>query len=266
MKVGVITSVDCGIASYMLPRLLEGQDGYEVTSVFWNRGEVKKNRKWWRRKLKKTWRIGVFGALLGVWMRSWYSGASMPFMGIQSLRDLHAQKDVQFDLYELPKLNGPDMRKAVETSGVELVISLGNGFIAPSVFSIPKHGMINVHHEQLPEFRNAQSVIWQLYEGNTTTGYSIHEISEEIDGGRILWRQNLPINMCSSLASTVTTTYSKLWEFSTEGMIHVLKHYQQLVSKAKPQSQLGGHYTTPSVRQFLRIYSNWKEFQASEKN
>jgi folate-dependent phosphoribosylglycinamide formyltransferase PurN len=38
--------------------------------------------------------------------------------------------------------------------------------------------MINIHHELLPEFLGAQSVLWQLHEGSTKTGFTIHRIDD----------------------------------------------------------------------------------------
>ena len=155
------------------------------------------------------------------------------------------------------------MKGLLRRLGLDVVISLGNGFIAPSVFNIPREGMLNIHHELLPGFRNAQSVIWQLYRGSSTTGFTIHRITREIDAGEILHRQTLPIQFEATLAQTVSRTIADVWEASAIGL------HRLLSSETKSEDSFNGgelgHYTTPSLVQFLHIARNWKGLkQASE--
>ena len=65
--------------------------------------------------------------------------------------------------------------------------------------------MLNIHHEELPAFRNAQSVIWQLHEGRNKTGYTVHEITREIDGGRILKQSRSPSSSKTRLVTPSAT-------------------------------------------------------------
>ena len=70
------------------------------------------------------------------------------------------------------------MKRVVSSDHTEadLGLALGNGFIGPSIFTIPCFGMVNIHSEMLPEFRGAQSFIWPIYEGVGWMGFTIHQI------------------------------------------------------------------------------------------
>ena len=264
MRVGILTSHDLGFASYAVPKLLERAKGYEVEVVFLNTGVVPRNRKWWKRKLRKTRRIGVLGVLIGFWMRRWYDEDTVSELELEPLSLMFKSRPLQTELIAINGLNGNEMRAAIKSSGVDLVLSLGNSFIAPSIFSIPKFGMWNIHHEQLPAFRNAQSVIWQLYYNNRITGYTIHEISRTIDGGRILVQNEIPIVFQDSLSKTVSKTYAELWKRSVEGLCDSLNQFGHLNSSAKEQVLSGGHYTTPSFLQFFRIWNNWRRLRRQD--
>jgi len=245
----------------MLPHLQQLASGFEVVAVFYNSGQPAKNRRWAVRKAKKVLRIGLLGVLIGFRMRRWYGVNTSEILGVKSLGQLRENNGFYFDLFELPSLNGRRMVQAMKSARVDLVVSLGNGFISPSVYSIPKFGMLNVHHEQLPSHRNAQSVIWQLYGRSSITGYTIHEISREIDGGRIVLREDIPIAFEKTLALTVSRTYAALWVASTHGLAKVLNDFGSFIQEADIQEGEIGHFTTPSLLQYVRIWLNWRRLK-----
>ena len=86
---------------------------------------------------------------------------------------------------------------------VDLAISLGCSYISSKIFNIPKYGMINIHHEILPEYQNAQSVIWQLFNNSNKTGYTIHKITKKIDDGPILFKKERDIIISDTLRKTL---------------------------------------------------------------
>lgn len=160
--------------------------------------------------------------------------------------------------YAGPRGRGWTGEKLFRESGAELGISLGNSYITPGIFNIPRLGMINIHHELLPAFQNAQSIILQLYHGSDTTGFTIHAIDRRIDTGNILLQRAIPIKFGPTLPATITQTMAALIEASREGLVHRLRHFPELAAQAKPQGR-GTAYTTPSLWQFLRIKRNWKK-------
>ncbi len=121
--------------------------------------------------------------------------------------------------------------------------------------------MINVHHELLPEFQGAQSIIWQLYYGSLTTGFTIHKIDKSIDTGNILLRQEMPIELKGDLAATINHNYLRLRERSVHALADVVADYQRYESAARPQGP-GRKFTTPSIWQFLRIRRNFRRLGA----
>ncbi|MDA2936701.1 hypothetical protein MYX75_00340 [Acidobacteria bacterium AH-259-A15] len=120
------------------------------------------------------------------------------------------------------------------------------------MFSIPRLGMINVHHEILPQFRGATRMIWQIYEGSMETGYAIHQIDRGIDTGNILYQEKMPIEMKPTLRQTVTHNYARVLKASCENLLKVVKHCPEFAANSKPQ-EVGRSFTTPTFLQFLRM-------------
>lgn len=252
MRVVVLTSSKQGTAAHHLPALLKSPH-IEVVLVVLNEGRIGNKARHYKRKLRKILKIGVLGALNGIRMRRWYrasGGAAAPSL------DLICRNHA-IPFHTTPTINCPETRELFQEARADVGISLGNGYIAESVFSIPTEGMINIHHEVLPQYQNAQSVVWQLYNGSRSTGYTIHRINKRIDGGEILYQEQVPIVFRPTLAETVSRTMAALLDASATGLVKTLEHLPELLRGAAPQGH-GTTYTTPTFRQYLRVQRNFK--------
>ena len=253
MKVVILTSSRYGTAAHHLPCLLES-NVCDISMVILNQGVISDKIRHYRRKISKIRKIGVLGAINGIRMRKWFNDDMAKYKKIENLEDICRKNNIPF--YETPQINCDKTRELFENSRADLGLSLGNGYIGESVFNIPRYGMINIHHEILPAFQNAQSIIWQIYNESHNTGYTIHKIDRHIDTGEILYQQSVPINFCRTLAQTVTSTSVLLLENSANGLLHVIKNFSDLQNQAKPQEN-GRSYTTPSIWQFILIMRNF---------
>lgn len=68
-----------------------------------------------------------------------------------------------------------------------------NQKIGPEVCAIAGRACINMHPSLLPELRGPDPIFRALQRGLTTTGLTLHEVSPEIDGGRILHQESRAI-------------------------------------------------------------------------
>ena len=247
MRVVILSSTPRGFASYCLPALV-GVQGITVAGVVFSEGIVQ--RPWLRRwrKLQKTARIGPLGALNGRRMRAWYDPGER--LQLEEIGALSSRLGMPFA--STPSLFSPRTVELVRAADADVGLSLGNGYIPERVFTIPRQGMLNIHHELLPEYQGAQSVIWQLYHGSRTTGYTIHRIDNRIDTGDILVREEVPIAFLASLEETVRANYITLWERSRARLVEVLQDFDRVAAASRPQGP-GRGFTTPSYWQYLRI-------------
>jgi len=124
--------------------------------------------------------------------------------------------------------------------------------------------MINVHTEILPRFQGAHSIIWPIYEGISETGFTIHQVDSHIDTGPILFQEKYPIEFRGTLRETVEVNLEKARKRVPEAVAYLCENYERLRTGAKAQ-EAGEHYTTPSIKQFLRMVRNNKKL-ALEQN
>jgi len=246
IRVIVLTSSPYGTAARSLPTLV-ASERINVTSVVLAEG-VSNTAASRKRKLRKIANIGIFGALNGIRMRSWFRGDSTEH--IETLCDM-----LHVPFYRTGAINSESTVALFKAANADLGLSLGNGYIARRIFSLPRLGMINFHGERLPQYQNAQSVIWPIYNMETTTGLSIHEIDDKIDTGRILYREEYPIEFRRSLKDTVIASTHITAGKAAVAIRHACENFETLSGGAS--AQLGGKsYTTPSLSAFLRMLRN----------
>lgn len=249
IRVVILTSSLNGTAAHHLPFLLASKE-IEVVMVIYNDGADNRIKSKYRLKLKKLIKIGIFGAMNGIKMRKWYQEDVKEHLSIQNLEKVCLDNNIQFNTTHT--INCELTKQLMTTAKADIGISLGNGYIAKSVFCIPKHGMINIHHEILPAYQNAQSVIWQIFNGSKVTGYTIHKIDRHIDTGEILFQEKVPILFQETLAATVTSTYASVLEHSAKGLVKVLASFDLYFKNAYSQG-IGNSYTTPTFNQYKKI-------------
>ena len=257
MNIIILTSIRQGMASRCLPALCANPKLNVVRVVLANGGSPNKKRAL-KRRLQKTWRIGLLGALNGIRLRDWYADKD-----VEDLSDVCYRHKVE--LIETEFVNSEQTRNLFREVSPDLGLSLGNGYIGKSVYSIPRFGMVNIHTEVLPRFQGAQSIIWPLYEGVQETGFTIHQIDAHIDTGAILFQQRSPISFYPTLRETVEQNLKTSWAQIPAAFSYVCENYEELSRKSMNQEH-SRSYTTPTFWQFLHMLRKHKEmYQSSHK-
>ncbi len=251
MRIIILTQGRHGMASRVLPALLKNKN-IDVVKVVLVQGQSPNKKRNLKRKINKVFKIGFLGALNGIRMRSWFSDGSVD--SIDSLCESY-----NIELAEAPYMNSDKTKELFKEAKADLGLSLGNGYIPESVFSIPKYGMVNIHTEILPKFQGAQSIIWPIYEEKSETGFTIHQIDSKIDTGNILYQEKYPIKFYATLQETVENNLKVSRTKIPNAFSYVCQNYISLKEKSINQKN-GNTYTTPSIWQFIRMTRNNKKF------
>lgn len=254
MKVFILTSSLRGTAAHHLPILL-GSEVIKVQGVIFGGPSNVSFDQSFRRKFNKIKKIGIFGALNGIRMRKWYRSELYFSKKVKPLDLLCQEFNIPF--YDLESTNSKETLEVIDSLNSDLGISLGNAYISEDILVRPKYGMINVHHEELPDYQNAQSIIWQIHNLSPYSGFTIHKMNKYIDEGDILYKKRIKINFKKNLKETVSFNYNNLIELSALGLLELIESYDLFNSEAIPQGK-GKKYTTPSIKQMYRIYKNFK--------
>lgn len=247
MRVIILTSSRRGVASRVLPALC-ADGAIQVVGVIHAEGVSPNRKRFYVRKLKKIFRIGLLGALNGVRIRSWFADSDAP-----DLKGLCDHFNIPF--MTSPYVNCEHTRNLFRELDGDLGLSLGNGFIPKSVFSIPRLGMVNIHTEILPDYQGGHSILWPIYDGKIETGFTIHQIDSKIDTGAILLQRRYPILFQEKLQDTVKKSLEPAKEQIPTAFVELCRNYEELRRGAISQA-VGKSYTTPTLREFARMMRN----------
>jgi methionyl-tRNA formyltransferase len=247
MKLLLLTADRFDLASDCL-LALQQSDMCSVVQVILCRRTYASRWQAWRQRARKIRQIGPLGAVVGLVMRRWYESLPHADLAASCVR-------LGIPFAEVPFTNSEETARLIARCAPDLGLSVGNGYISRRIFQLPKLGMLNVHLERLPEYQNARSVIWPIFFGERTSGLTIHLVNSRIDGGDILLKEEQPIIFHRRFADTVRDTYEALMRRAPAAARYVCENFRTLADAAKPQ-QNGRKFTTPTVRQFLRMLGN----------
>ena len=246
VRVLVLTCLRRDFASRCLPALV-ATPGVEVVAAILAHGGTpgrsERGKKW-----RKAFRIGFLGAINGIRMRDWFRDPDAPDLEAECCR-------LGVPFRETPFLNCDTTRELFREARADLGLSLGNGYISESVFSLPRLGMLNIHTEILPQFQGGLGVLWPIHEGIAETGFTIHRVARKLDAGDIVHQERYPIAFRDTLEATVRATMAIARERVPGAFAETCANLEARLAAAIPQRP-GRTYTTPTFREFLRIRRN----------
>ena len=122
----ILTSSPLGFASVQLNELVKSNK-IRVKGVVLSEGQIHNKKKYYIRKIKKTLKIGVFGAINGIKMRKWYSQGVSQYLDVQLIDTLCKKHNIP--LFKTPTINCTQTAEYFKEVGADLGLSLGNGYI-----------------------------------------------------------------------------------------------------------------------------------------
>jgi len=129
--------------------------------------------------------------------------------------------------------------------------------IPNSVLAIPELGFINFHFAQLPEYRGASPVFWQIKNREPYGGITLHKMDENLDTGPVIITRKLPID--------ADETYGMHWsKLSVEGGL-IIPVLLKLIDSGKPiagEAQTGGNYYPKPTYKDVKL--DWQKNSSDE--
>ncbi|GAB7033997.1 hypothetical protein JCM4914_54580 [Streptomyces platensis subsp. malvinus] len=133
---------------------------------------------------------------------------------------------------------------------LDLVVCYGFSWrLPPSVLSVPRYGVINVHCSLLPKYRGPAPVLWAIRNGDAELGVTVHRMNEEFDAGPILAQQ-------AGVPLPDDVTPGRLWSGLAPALRAVLRralHRVRDPEAGEPQTTAGVSYAGLMEPEFFRL-------------
>lgn len=82
----------------------------------------------------------------------------------------------------------------VRDAAPDLGVVAGTYILREKLFEIPKLGSINLHSGKVPEYRGSAPGFWELYNGETEVGITIHRVAKKLDAGDVWLQEVFPLD------------------------------------------------------------------------
>jgi len=104
-------------------------------------------------------------------------------------------------LLQPEKLKDETFIEQLRAWNADLQIVVAFRMLPEVVWGMPRMGTFNLHAALLPQYRGAAPINWAVINGETVTGATTFFLSHEIDTGRIILKQEMPIGPDENVGS-----------------------------------------------------------------
>lgn len=102
-------------------------------------------------------------------------------------------RENQIPVLQPEKLTNPDFINSLKALNADLFVVVAFRMLPEVVWSMPPLGTINLHASLLPHYRGAAPINWAVINGEKETGVSTFFIEKDMDTGKIILQENVPI-------------------------------------------------------------------------
>lgn len=136
--------------------------------------------------------------------------------------------ELGIDVYQAENIKSEEAINKIKEINPDLIVVTAYGKILPNeILEIPKYGCINVHASLLPKYRGASPINTAILNGDTVTGITTMYISEELDSGDIIFKDEIDIEAEDNYIS-LTEKLAKLSEKTLGNTINMLSMNMEL--------------------------------------
>ncbi len=184
-------------------------------------------------------------------------------------------------LLQPEKLKDEAFLEELKQLRADLQIVVAFRMLPEVVWNMPKLGTFNLHASLLPQYRGAAPINWAIINGEKETGATTFFLTHEIDTGKIILQEKLPISETDNAgivydklmemgAGLVKKTVDMLMEGKTDAVDQSQFIHPELVLKAAPKifketCEIDLSQTVEQVYNFVRGLSPypaaWLELQ-----
>lgn len=169
-----------------------------------------------------------------------------------------------FPVLRAGNLNSAGAISKLRELNVDLGIVLGTRVLRPSLFQIPRLGCINLHKGKVPEYRGQPPGFWELYNGASSAGVTVHFVDEHLDTGDIVASSEIPIWPTDTPVSLLEKLHAEGARVLVEAVTSI-QHSQasgnSLPRRPQPASPEAATHTRPTLREIAELRSKcprWK--------
>ncbi len=142
-------------------------------------------------------------------------------------------------VFQPQKIRTPEALEHLSDWQPDLIVVAAYGKILPkTILDLPPFGCINVHASLLPKYRGAAPMQWAITRGETHSGVTIMQVSEELDAGDILLQKSVALKP----DETGGSLHATLAALGAQALLEAMALFKQGKLVATPQDEAAATY------------------------
>lgn len=89
--------------------------------------------------------------------------------------------------------------KKIKQQDIDVLIRCGSGILRGDILTVAKYGIISFHHADNEVNRGGPAGFWEVFNREDSTGFTIQQLTDELDGGNVLFRGHIATSFYYSL-------------------------------------------------------------------
>jgi methionyl-tRNA formyltransferase len=107
---------------------------------------------------------------------------------LQKIAEVH-----QIPFFLVDNYHADRSLELIRSTRPDLGVIYGTNIVKESVFKIPRLGSINLHQGLVPFYRGGPPVFWELYNGESELGLTVHMVETKVDSGAVILQDKVPL-------------------------------------------------------------------------
>ena len=256
LQVGLLVdSTAVGKTTYDLVQTSIGSQGYEVTALIVLDQNVSSTANPLHKIISVFYRNGVRGVLEALMLKAIIFFESLFLLRSRGLKDQLCSHDIS--LLDIPKIiinpavspSGLVLRvdndiEKIRSLNLDVLIRCGSGILKGSILNVCEYGVLSFHHGDNRVNRGGPPAFWEVRYKLPSTGFIIQRLTDELDGGDVVFRGNIPTDY--SYARNLARLYRKSGFFMANFLEQLAVHraYPSVESKVPYSHSL---FRRPSI-------------------
>ena len=142
-------------------------------------------------------------------------------------------------VFQPQKIRTPEALEHLQGWRPDLIVVAAYGKILPkTILDLPALGCINIHASLLPKYRGAAPMQWAIAQGETHSGVTIMQVSEELDAGDILLQKSVALKP----DETGGSLHDTLAALGAQTLVEAMTLFKQGELVATPQDKAAVTY------------------------
>jgi hypothetical protein len=145
---------------------------------------------------------------------------------------------------------------AIRACGLDVLFRFGFRILRGEILQAARCGVWSFHHGDNRLYRGGPALFWEIYEDNPVSGTMLQILTEELDGGRVIYRGSSATHL-TSLYRNRNRNYWKTADFAIRRLRDLdsrgFAYIQALPTYGEQATCTRGIYHTPGNLQMLRF-------------